>query len=229
MTGRYRTAITELEPDLFQVATEPSFAIGQRALLVRTARGNLLWDCLSFLDPTTRAAIRELGGIAAIAISHPHFYASCVEWSRSFGDAPIYLSDLDRHFLLRPSSAVVHFPGDGVEPWAGVRVVRLGGHFPGSAVLHWPAGADGAGALLSADTIAVAADRRWAAFQYSYPNRIPLPAEEVRAIADRVESLSFDRLYGGWPGDVIQSDARAAVLRSAGRYLKVLDGTWPRS
>ena len=29
--------------------------------------------------------MNELGGIAAIAISHPHYYTSMVEWSRAFG------------------------------------------------------------------------------------------------------------------------------------------------
>src|SRR5436309_2780172 len=91
MRGRYRNELVELEPGLHRVSTAPSFAIGQSAHLVRTPQGNVLWDCLSYLDNETVAAVHELGGIAAIAISHPHFYASCIEWSRAFDDAPIYL------------------------------------------------------------------------------------------------------------------------------------------
>ncbi|HVB13504.1 MAG TPA: hypothetical protein VNH38_01945 [Candidatus Dormibacteraeota bacterium] len=228
MQGSYRTEVRELEPDLLQLTTQPSFGIGQRALVVRTADGNLLWDCLSYLDPTTAKCLSDWGGLAAIAVSHPHFYASCAEWSHTFGDVPIYLSSRDRQFLLRPSSAVVHFDGDQVEPWPGLRVLRLGGHFPGSTVLHWAAGAGGRGVLLTGDTIAVAADRRWTTFMHSYPNRIPLPAEEVRAIAARVTALTFDRIYGGFPDANIASDARGAVLRSAARYVGMLDGSWPR-
>ncbi|HVB52648.1 MAG TPA: hypothetical protein VNF24_00430 [Candidatus Acidoferrales bacterium] len=228
MRGRYRTEVAELEPGLYQLTTRPSFGIGQRALLVRTPGGNLLWDCLSYLDPATQGAVAELGELAAVAVSHPHFYGSCVEWSDAFGGVPIYLSSRDRDYLVRPSPAVVHFEGDEVEPWPGLRVLRLGGHFAGSTVLHWPAGAAGRGVLLTGDTISVAADRRWTAFQYSYPNRIPLAAAEVQSIAERVAPLAFDRLYGAWPDDVIATDAHGAVMRSAARYLGMIDGSWPR-
>jgi glyoxylase-like metal-dependent hydrolase (beta-lactamase superfamily II) len=228
MRGRYRTRLTELEPDLYQITTEPTFGIGQRALLVRAAGGNLLWDCQSYLDQDTKAAVASLGGLSAIAISHPHFYGSCIEWSEAFGGAPIYLSRRDRGFLVRSSPSVVHFEDDELEPWPGLRILRLGGHFAGSTVLLWPAGAAGRGALLTGDTIAVAADRRWTAFLYSYPNRIPLPPEDVQSIADRIASLTFDRIYGGWPEDDIKTAAQGAVLRSAERYLGMLDGSWPR-
>jgi hypothetical protein len=228
MQTNHRSKLAQLEPGLWQITTEPEFGIGQRALVLATPNGNVLWDCLSFLDSATEADIRHLGGLAAIAISHPHFYGSYVEWSQAFGGIPVYLSVRDREFLPRPSPAVVHFEGDEVEPLDGVRVLRLGGHFHGSTVLHWAAGAGGKGALLTGDTIAVAADRRWAAFLYSYPNRIPLPAAEVAEIGRRIDGLAFDRVYGAWPGDDISADARAAVLRSVERYLGMLDGTWAR-
>jgi len=228
MQGKYHDELTELEPGLWQITTEPDFGIGQRALLLTTPRGNLLWDCLSFLDSATQAEVRDLGGLAAIAISHPHFYGSCVEWSLAFGDIPVYLSAHDRQYLPRPSPAVVHFEGDEIEPIEGLRVLRLGGHFRGSTVLHWRAGAEGRGAMLTGDTIAVAADRRWATFLYSYPNRIPLPAGDVATIGSRVGGLDFERVYGGWPGDDILGDAKAAVLRSVERYLGMLDGSWER-
>jgi len=79
----HKNEITEEEePGKFSIYTKPSFAIGQRAFLVKTAEGNLLWDCVSLLDEKTQAKIRRLGGISAIAISHPHFYTTMVEWSR---------------------------------------------------------------------------------------------------------------------------------------------------
>ena len=56
----------------------PAFGIGQRALLVRTREGNILWDCVSLIDSDTVALIKALGGIYAIAISHPHYYTSMV-------------------------------------------------------------------------------------------------------------------------------------------------------
>src|SRR5215208_6823895 len=51
------------EPGLIGIGTEPAFAIGQRALLVQTPKGNLLWDCITLLDDTTIDAVRALGGV----------------------------------------------------------------------------------------------------------------------------------------------------------------------
>ncbi|HET7092595.1 MAG TPA: hypothetical protein VFI22_03930, partial [Thermomicrobiales bacterium] len=101
----------------------------------------------------------------------------------------------------------------------GLTLIRCGGHFAGSSVVHWPAGAGGAGALLTGDTITVVADRRWVSFMYSYPNLIPLDADAIRRIVAAVESYAFDRLYGGWDGSVVATDAKNAVRRSAARYL----------
>ncbi|HZD88514.1 MAG TPA: MBL fold metallo-hydrolase, partial [Pseudolabrys sp.] len=68
----------EYEPGVIGLATQPHFAIGQRAILVRTPAGNVLWDCISLLDAATVTLINGLGGIKAIAISHPHFYTAMV-------------------------------------------------------------------------------------------------------------------------------------------------------
>ena len=64
-------ALAAFETGLFQIHTHPQFAIGQRALLLRTAEGNILWDCLALLDDATEALIRSLGGLRAIATSAP--------------------------------------------------------------------------------------------------------------------------------------------------------------
>ena len=76
--------------------------IGQRAFLIRTSEGNLLWDCVALLDDKTKAEIRRLGGISAIAISHPHYYTTMIERSRAFDNAPIYLHELNRRWVMRP-------------------------------------------------------------------------------------------------------------------------------
>lgn len=140
------------------IGTKPSFAIGQRALLVRSPGGNVLWDCITLIDEATVTAVQALGGIRAIAISHPHYYSSMVEWSHAF-DAPIYLH---------------------------------------------------------------AADRRWVSFMYSYPNYVPLSAVEVDRIVAALEPFDFDRIYGAWWDRDVESDAKAALRRSAERYKKHL-------
>jgi hypothetical protein len=75
--------------DVWGISITPAFGIGQRALLLRMEKGNILWDCVSLIDSDTVALVKALGGISAIAISHPHYYTSMVEWSRAFGDVPI--------------------------------------------------------------------------------------------------------------------------------------------
>jgi hypothetical protein len=153
MPGRHRNQLLELEPGLLHLQTHPSCGIGQHALLVRAPGGNLVWECVSFLDRETEATLRDLGGLAAMAIGKPRFYAGCVAGSEACSGVPIYLRARDREHLLRPSSAVVHFEGNEVEPPAGLRLLRLGGHIPGSAVLHGAAGAGGRGTRLTGDTV----------------------------------------------------------------------------
>ena len=204
------------------IGTAPPFAIGQRALLVRTPAGNVLWDCISLLDQTTIELVQALGGIAAIAISHPHFYSSMVEWAGAFG-APVHLHAADRRWVMRPDPALRFWDGETLELMDGVTLIRTGGHFPGGTVLHWAAGAEGRGALLSGDLLQVVPDRRFVSFMYSYPNLIPLPAATVQRVAGAVEPFPFDRIYGAWWDRVVPSGARTTVARSAARYVAALE------
>jgi hypothetical protein len=221
----HATELREEEADLVGVGTEPAFAIGQRALLVRTPHGNVLWDCVSLLDEPARQRITELGGIAAICMSHPHFYGANVDWADAF-DARILVPRADAAWIRRPS-ARVELWDDEITPVPGVTVARIGGHFDGAAVLHWPAGADGRGALLTGDTITVVQDRDWVSFMWSYPNLIPLDEATVLGIARRVERFAFERVYGGWWGRVVVRDGAAAVRRSADRYVARMRGEGP--
>jgi hypothetical protein len=113
------------------------------------------------------------------------------------------------------------------EPVPGLTLIRLGGHFDGAAVLHWPGGAEGRGAVLCGDTIQVVMDRRYVSFMYSYPNLIPLPAWAVRRIVGAVAPFRYARIYGAWWDRIIAEDAEGAVVRSADRYIAAIEGTLP--
>jgi glyoxylase-like metal-dependent hydrolase (beta-lactamase superfamily II) len=215
----HRIVARGLEKHLTGIGVEPSLGIGQRALLVETARGNFLWDCVGFIDEAGIEAVRARGGIAGIAMSHPHFYGAMVEWSRAFGGAPIYIPSADAEWVQYDDPAIVRWEGTR-EVLPGVTLVQCGGHFAGSAVLHWAPGADGRGALLVGDTITVVPDVRFVSFMRSYPNHIPLPASEVERIVAAVRPYAFDRIYGGWWDRVVSSDGPRAIDRSAQRYLK---------
>lgn len=217
----HRNSLRQEEPGLFGIGMEPAFAIGQRALLIPHATGNILWDCIPLLDESLIELIRGLGGISAIAISHPHYYSSMIEWSRTF-DCPIWLHTDDRQWVMRPDPAIEFWESETKHIGDGLTLIRCGGHFAGGTVLHWPAGANGKGAILSGDILQVVQDRRWVSFMYSYPNLIPLSAATVRRIVAAVEPFPFDRIYGAWWDKVIATDAKSAVQRSADRYLQAL-------
>jgi glyoxylase-like metal-dependent hydrolase (beta-lactamase superfamily II) len=209
----------EEAPQLLGIGTEPEFAIGQRALLLQSSGGNLLWDCISLLDAETIAEVNARGGIRAIAISHPHFYSSMIEWAECF-DAQIFLHSADREWVMRKSTRIQFWEGPTLSLWDGLELINCGGHFEGGTVLHWPTGTNGKGALLTGDIITVVQDRRYVSFLRSYPNLIPLGASAIRRIVERSEPFSFEQIYGGWWQANVLADARGAIARSADRYLR---------
>jgi glyoxylase-like metal-dependent hydrolase (beta-lactamase superfamily II) len=219
----HRNAFQQLEPGLIGIATTPEFAIGQRALLVRTPQGNVLWDCISLIDEATVEIVNALGGVRAVAISHPHYYTTLVEWSRVFR-APVFIHEGDRRWVARLDEAVTFWDGEEHELLAGIRLVHCGGHFAGSAILHWDGGADGRGVLLTGDTIQVVPDNRCVTFMRSYPNMIPLPPTEVTRIAQLVARLRFERIYGAFWGREVMADAHRRVQESAERYVAWISG-----
>jgi glyoxylase-like metal-dependent hydrolase (beta-lactamase superfamily II) len=201
---------------------KPSFAIGQRALLVPTKHGNILWDCSALIDEAIVAKITALGGISAIAISHCHYYTTMVEWSDAFGGVPIYLHENNRKWVQRESDKVVYWSGETYTLSPSATLYRVPGHFSGGTVLHWPDGADGAGALFTGDVMQVTQDRRFVSFMYSYPNYIPVNAKTVRRIGEIMKPLAFERIYGAFWQRVISAGAKAAARASVERYLEAI-------
>jgi glyoxylase-like metal-dependent hydrolase (beta-lactamase superfamily II) len=217
-----RNALRAKESGLVGVGIEPHFAIGQRALFLRHPAGNVLWDCIPLLDEAVAEAVQALGGLSAIAISHPHYYSAMVDWSRAFGGVPIYLHAADRRWVMRPDPAIAYWEGETKGLAEGLTLVRCGGHFDGGTVLHWAGGAGGRGALLSGDILQVTPDRKYVSFMYSYPNYIPLPAPAVQRIAAVLEPFAFERVYGAFWGLVIEQDGKEVVRRSVERYLRAI-------
>ncbi|GEO04606.1 hydrolase [Adhaeribacter aerolatus] len=216
----YKNKIYGVEPQLYRLQTEPKFAIGQKAYLLQSPSGNILWDCITLLDEATQQQIEELGGIQAIGVSHPHYYATVVEWSRAFGHIPIYIHASDQQWIQRPDPVIRLWEGTYLDLWDGIKIINCGGHFPGACVLHWPAGAEGKGILLSGDPVQVAMDRKSVSFMYSYPNLIPLAKHQIIGIRDSLAGFAFEKIYGAFEPHIAQ-DARAAFDRSINRYLQI--------
>jgi hypothetical protein len=222
LAAEHRNVVRE-DGELTGIGTEPAFAIGQRALLLPYAGRALMWDCITLLDDVAEAVLAERGGLAAIAISHPHYYSAMVEWAHRFGCTILLHSD-DQHWIVNQDPAIELWTGESLDLGEGLTLVRCGGHFPGGTVLHWAGGADGAGALLSGDIVQVIPDRSHVGFMYSYPNLIPLPAAEVDRVAGALAPYAFERIYGAWWDRIVRADGKGAVERSAERYGRALRG-----
>jgi hypothetical protein len=224
LQSRHTNAWRRHEKGLFSLHTTPAFAIDQRAFLLQTAAGNILWDCIALIDDATVELVGAMGGLSAIAISHPHYYTRMQDWSRAFGGIPIYLHAADQQCIMRPAPEIHLWEGDTLEIAPGVALIRLGGHFAGGTVLHWARTEDGAGALLSGDIVQVASDVRRVSFLWSYPNMMPLPAREVLRIGEALAPWPFDRIYGAFLGKEVPRDAKQVVAGSVSRYVELLNG-----
>jgi DNA-directed RNA polymerase subunit RPC12/RpoP len=221
----HRNAWRWHEPGLASLQPVPALAINQRAFLVTTPAGNLLWDCVALLDPATEDIVRAMGGLAGIAISHPHYYTVMQDWAAAF-DCPVHLHAADRAWIMRPDPAIRLWEGDTLTVAPGATLLRLGGHFAGGTVLHWTAG-DGAGVLLAGDIVQVTPGGHRVSFQWSYPNMMPLPAATIRLIVSRLAPWRYERIYGAFLGQEIGEAAEAIVAGSAERYVELLEGPPP--
>ncbi|OBT70071.1 hypothetical protein VE03_00618 [Pseudogymnoascus sp. 23342-1-I1] len=212
-------------PSLSIIHTSPRLAIGQRALLLHTTAGNILWDCITLLTPSLVSSIKALGGLAAIVISHPHFYSTHLLWAQVF-KCPVYLADDDRGWLVEEDScssdpvrrfivgegAEREIPGEGGRP-TGAKAIKVGGHFPGSLVLLHDS------RLLVADTIMPTPSGvgDWGArgrpkgmnsfaFMWSYPNMIPLPPPTLASMWRILSRYEFNTVHAGFPGLDIEDE-----------------------
>jgi len=220
----YAASVDPLEPDLFAVTSTPGAGIGQQSKLLVTPEGSLLWDPIGFLDDAVVEAIASTGTVRYVAASHPHMFGVQVEWSRALGGAEVLVAEADAHWVNRPDPAIRTWSGER-EILPGVTLSQPGGHFPGSAIVHWSAGAEGRGVLLTGDTVFANPDRKSVAFMRSYPNHLPLSGAVARRVADHLDRLEFDRLYGNF-ANVIADDAKDVVRRSADRHIGWVDGAF---
>ena len=138
-----------------------------------------------------------------MAISHPHFYTSMVEWSEALGGVPILLHEADRAWVQRPSKHIRYWSGDELGLSADVTLLRVGGHFDGSTGVHWKRGPRGA-TLLPGDALQVVSDRRHVTFMYSYPNFMPMKPSDVRHMQALLAGYDFDDVFGyTWNRNII--------------------------
>ncbi|RYF95906.1 MAG: MBL fold metallo-hydrolase [Chitinophagaceae bacterium] len=221
--------IAPISATVYEFDISPKFAIGQRAFFIKSNGGNILWDCIPLLDPGLISFIKEHGGLAAIAISHPHYYSNMHQWAEQF-DCPIYLHGADQQWIVGPRERVQNWNGAEKKLWDGISIIHTGGHFPGSTVLYVPAENEktpsqkqnapaGFGtALYCGDSFVVSPSKKHIAVMYSYPNRIPLPVAEVERITELISKLEFDSIYSFQQYLEVTGNAKDVFLESMKRY-----------
>lgn len=216
LSARHTTAIQAIKPNLYEFVLAPTFAIGQRALLVCSPGGNVLWDCIPLLDQATRDFIRNKGGIQAIAISHPHYYSNMHDWAEAFS-CPVYLPESEKNFVVYPGKWIKYWDSDKVDFWDGIELHKIGGHFPGSSILYVPSLSE-KGAILCGDTFNLSLSLKHFSVMYSYPNKIPLPISEVQRIKNKMAGMDFDEIYGFWKYQNV-TNAKELLIKSLDRYI----------
>ncbi|EFJ14069.1 hypothetical protein SELMODRAFT_424000 [Selaginella moellendorffii] len=176
---------------VFEIITFPKFGIGQRAFLIQTQEGNILWDCISFLDDATVEITKSLGGLRAIAISHPYYYSTNSRWSEAFGGVPSGLPARKGEVLL----------------WEGLTLLAIFLLHKSSTGLmelkercfiHWRylTGGDGQQNSEHNEIVPkVGMDNKIVSIMRSYLNYIPLLSSHTKRIGQVIEPWDFGRLY----------------------------------
>lgn len=242
-SGKYKNEITPMSSPtqevVWELVTTPKFAIGQRAIFVKTSRGNILWDLMAYLDPETESWIKSQGGLHAIVISHPHYYTTHATWAKTFG-CQVWVAPEDREWLNFPSEG----EAAGLYHWltetktdvlggSGFTALKVGGHFPGSLCgLHKDR-------LFIADTLITVPsaynpagsnekgyrNRVAYSFMWSIPNMIPLSPNEIEAILSVLDTVEFSSTHGAFPGmDVSGGNVKKRLLESGRVVMESMRG-----
>jgi len=213
--------VAQLGPGQWGI-TAAGVGIGQTMQVIASGDGVLLWDPIGLVEASALGFVRSLGRVRAIVASHPHMYGAQVGWSRALDDAPVLINAADDEWVQRRDPVLETWSGT-VALGDGLELRTLGGHFPGSAIAHWAAGAGGAGVMLAGDTIMVNSDRATVSFLRSYPNRLPLSGPVVGRIAAAVSDLRYEQIWSNF-GNAITARAAATVQRSAERHIAWVRG-----
>jgi hypothetical protein len=213
---KHSIKLNKLHERLYEIEINPAFAIGQRALLVLSEKGNVLWDCIPMLDELTIQFIQSKGGLKAIAFSHPHYYSNMNDWAAIF-DCPVYIHNNDAEHIMVKGPHIQLWQGDEMELWDGMKLLLIGGHFEGSSILHVPF-LSKEGAILCGDTLFLSPSKKHFSVFRSYPNRIPLSQHEMQRVKQRFDSIPFDSFYGYIKTQNLQEAVKPVFAASMGKY-----------
>jgi hypothetical protein len=208
--------VNKLKESLYELEINPVFAIGQRALLVISENGNVLWDCIPLLDESTIAFINSKGGLKAIGFSHPHYYSNMNEWAERF-NCPVYIHQNDKDHIMVKGSRIQLWTGTELNLWDGMKIMQIGGHFAGSSILHVPF-LSKEGTIICGDTLFLSPSKKHFSVFWSYPNRMPLPLTEIKRVKQRFDGIPFDTFYGYQNIQNLDTGVKQIFEKSMQRY-----------
>ena len=213
---RHSVKLHRIKEHLYEIEINPLFAIGQRALLVLSPEGNVLWDCIPLLDELIVEFIRSKGGLKAICFSHPHYYSNMNEWASVF-NCPVYIHENDADHIMQQGPNIQLWKGTEYSLWDGMKIILVGGHFEGSSILQVPFLSE-KGAILCGDSVFLSPSKKHFSIMRSYPNRIPLPLNEIKRVKERLETISFDEFYGYIKTQNLDTAVKEIFRESMNRY-----------
>lgn len=212
----YTIKINERSGELYELQVFPKFAIAQRAFFIKTTRGNILWDCLPFIDQPTVEFIKSNGGLDAIAISHPHYYSLMNEWAKAF-NCPVYIHKSDHEWVMDNKTHIIFWEGEQKVLNQEATLFHIGGHFPGSAVLQCSLPAYEK-TLFVGDTLYLSPDKKHLSAMFSYPNIIPLSHQQTLDVFNKVDQISFKTLFGAFAHQNLENNAKHVFQNSFNIY-----------
>lgn len=213
---KHSIKLNKIKERLYEIEVNPLFAIGQRALLVLSEKGNVLWDCIPMLDELTIEFIRSKGGLKAICFSHPHYYSNMNDWAETF-DCPVYIHKNDSAHIMIRGKHIKLWEGNELELWEGMKIVLIGGHFAGGSILHVPF-LSAQGSIICGDTLFLSPSKKHFSILWSYPNRMPLPLTELKRIKERFDGIPFDEYYGYIKTQNLSEHVKEVFESSMARY-----------
>ncbi|KAM0306226.1 hypothetical protein ACHAPM_000787 [Fusarium culmorum] len=196
LQANHRNEFKQDEHDgrIWSIFSKPQIAIGQRAVFIKTEHGNVLWDCISLSDDETIQFVNSHG-------------------AKKF-DCPVYLVAEDQEWLNREDTEHrrVFFDGETQDILPGVTMVKLGGHFPGSSVLHWNNNISGLNRAHHNE------NHQIFLFHYAFPNFIPLGPTAMRLMWKRLRPWDFTSVYSlFFTTTVHESSVKEIILESMKR------------
>ena len=204
----------QVADDLWAFTTTPALGLGGTGWLIVRPQGNVAFEAAPYYSPDMLAKIRELGGIARLAASHPHGYGALFQLQRAF-DPPvvaIHKDDLAYTKALRVTAPY----DDRMELLPGMTLHRVGGHYAGQAALHDAPG----GRLFCGDMFKIDQDADGRSTHVSshkaFHKDIPLTHGELQNYRDVIAPLAFDAVLTPFEyAPEIDRDTALAVLDDA--------------